>query len=92
MGKPIGADVKRKSKRPAEIFGRAVTELRVARKLSQASLAASLGYSTYYCRQMERGNANVTCEVMATVGDFFGMSIGQLWIYAEELANSARRR
>jgi transcriptional regulator with XRE-family HTH domain len=92
VGKPIGADVRRKSKQPAEIFGRAVTELRVARKLSQASLAASLGYSTYYCREMERGKANVTCEVMAAVGEFFGMSIGQLWTYAEELSNSRGHR
>jgi DNA-binding XRE family transcriptional regulator len=88
VGKPIGADVRRKAKRPAEIFGRAVTELRVARNLSQASLAAELGYSTYYCGQMERGQANVSCDVMAAVSVFFEMSIGQLWTYAEGLSTS----
>jgi DNA-binding XRE family transcriptional regulator len=92
VGKPVGADVKRKSKRPAEIFGRAVTVLRIARKLSQASLAESLGYSTYYCGQMERGNANISCDVMAAVSSFFGMSIGQLWTYAEELSGPKRNR
>jgi plasmid maintenance system antidote protein VapI len=86
--KPIGADVRRKAKTPNEVFGRAVTEMRTVRKLSQTALAASLGYSAYYFGRIERGRANITCDVMAAVGSYFGMSIGQFWTYAEKLAKS----
>ncbi len=48
MAKPIGADLKRRSKTPNEVFGRAVTEMRTAKQVSQVSLAEALGYSTYY--------------------------------------------
>jgi transcriptional regulator with XRE-family HTH domain len=88
VAKPLGADVKRKSKTPNEIFGRAVTELRMTKNLSQASLADSLGYSTYYFGRIERGKANVSCDVMAAVSAYFNMTIGQLWLYAEKLSQS----
>jgi transcriptional regulator with XRE-family HTH domain len=88
VAKPLGADVKRKSKTPNEIFGRAVTELRMTKNLSQASLADSLGYSTYYFGRIERGKANVSCDVMAAVSAYFNMSIGQLWLYAEKLSQN----
>jgi transcriptional regulator with XRE-family HTH domain len=87
VAKPIGADVKRKSKTPNEVFGRAVTDLRTTKKLSQGALAEELGYSTYYLGRIERGNANITCDVMAAVSGFFGMSIGQFWTLAEKLSN-----
>lgn len=90
--KPIGADVKRRSKTPNEVFGRAVTEMRTAKQVSQVSLAATLGYSTYYLGRIERGQANVSCDVMAAVSDYFGMSIGQFWMYAENLAKNLPRR
>jgi transcriptional regulator with XRE-family HTH domain len=83
--KPIGADVKRKSKTPKEMFGRALTEMRTAKQIPQATLAEALGYSTFYLGRIERGLANVTCDVMAAVSDYFGMSIGQFWIFAEKL-------
>ena len=83
--KPIGADVKRKSKTPKEMFGRAVTEMRTTKQIPQATLADALGYSTFYLGRIERGLANVTCDVMAAVSDYFGMSIGQFWTYAEKL-------
>jgi transcriptional regulator with XRE-family HTH domain len=86
VAKPIGADLKRKAKTPNEIFGRAVTTLRTARGLSQVSLAESLGYSTYYWGRIERGRANVSCDVMAAVSGYFNMSIGQFWMYAEKLS------
>jgi ribosome-binding protein aMBF1 (putative translation factor) len=89
--KPIGADVKRKSKTPNEVFGRAVTEMRTARKLSQSALAASLGYSTYYLGRIERGHANTSCDVMAAVSNYFDMSIGQFWTYAENLSKSQKK-
>jgi transcriptional regulator with XRE-family HTH domain len=86
VAKPFGADVKRRSKTPNEIFGRALTDLRSAQNLSQAFLAAELGYSTYYFGKIERGKANISCDVMAAVSAYFGMSIGQFWMYAEKLA------
>jgi transcriptional regulator with XRE-family HTH domain len=85
VAKSVGADLKRKSKTPNEMFGRAVTQMRVARSISQASLAESLGYSTYYLGRIERGRANTSCDVMAAVSNYFGMSIGQFWTYAENL-------
>jgi DNA-binding XRE family transcriptional regulator len=86
--KPIGADVKRKSKTPNEVFGRALTEIRTVRQQSQAALAGSLGYSTYYLGRIERGRANTSCDVMAAVSSYFGMSIGEFWTYAETLSKS----
>lgn len=68
-----------------EVFGRAVTEMRLAKDVSQVSLASALGYSGYYLGLLERGAANVTCEVMSAVSGYFGMSIGQFWTYAEGL-------
>jgi ribosome-binding protein aMBF1 (putative translation factor) len=90
--KPIGADVKRKSKTPNEVFGRAITEMRMARNLSQSSLAESLGYSTYYLGRIERGLANTTCDVMAAVSNYFDMSIGQFWTYAEKLPKNQSQK
>jgi transcriptional regulator with XRE-family HTH domain len=88
VAKPFGADVKRRSKTPNEIFGRALTDLRTAKNISQASLAATLGYSTYYFGRIERGKANISCDVMAAVSAYFNMSIGQFWMYAEKLAKN----
>ena len=92
MTKPIGADVKRKSKTPNEVFGRAVTEMRTGRKLSQVALAESLGYSTYYLGRIERGLANASCDVMAAVSNYFDMSIGQFWTYAERLPKNQSQK
>ena len=91
MTKPIGADVVRKSKTPNEVFGRAITEMRTAKHLSQAALAESLGYSTYYLGTIERGRANASCDLMAAVSNFFGMSIGQFWTFAEKLATNPKK-
>ena len=85
MAKPIGTDVRRKSKTPNEVFGRAVTHMRMAKELSQVALAESLGYSTHYLGRIERGRANITCDVMAAISQYFSMSIGQFWSYAESL-------
>lgn len=60
--------------------------------ISQAALAAALGYSAYYIGKIERGAANVSCDVMAAVSAYFEMSIGQFWAYAEKLARNASGR
>jgi transcriptional regulator with XRE-family HTH domain len=86
--KPIGAYTKRKSTTPNEVFGRAVTQMRVRRQISQASLADFLGYSGYYLGRIERGQANISCDVMAAVSEYFDMSIGQFWTYAERLSTN----
>ena len=90
MAKPLGADIKRKSRTPNEVFGQALTDLRTKRRISQAALAAALGYSTYYLGKIERGTANTSCDFMAAVSGFFDMTIGQFWTHAEKLANEAR--
>jgi transcriptional regulator with XRE-family HTH domain len=89
VAKPVGADKKRRSTTPNQIFGRAVTERRVSNNLSQASLAAALGYSNYYLGRIERGHANITCDVMFAVSSYFKMSIGQFWAFAESLPKKA---
>jgi transcriptional regulator with XRE-family HTH domain len=86
VAKPRGADVKRRSKTPNQVFGRALTEMRIMAHLSQTTLAANLGYSSYYLGRIERGKANISCDVMAAVSAYFEMSIGQFWIYAEKLS------
>jgi transcriptional regulator with XRE-family HTH domain len=89
VAKPVGADVRRNSKTPSELFGRALTEIRIRRRLTQAALADSLGYSTYYLGMIERGRANVSCDVMAAISSYFGLSIGQFWTYAERLSKTS---
>jgi hypothetical protein len=90
VAKPIGADLKRKSKTPSEVFGRAVTVMRTTKRLSQVALAESLGYSTHYLGRLERGQANVSCDVMAAISSYFDLSIGQLWTYAERLSKKQK--
>jgi transcriptional regulator with XRE-family HTH domain len=85
VAKPIGADKKRKTTTPNQVFGKAVTEKRVSLKISQATLAATLGYSNYYLGRIERGKANITCDVMFAISSYFQMSIGQFWTFAESL-------
>jgi transcriptional regulator with XRE-family HTH domain len=92
VAKAFGADIKRRSRTPSEVFGRALTDLRTKRNISQAGLAAALGYSTYYFGKIERGKANISCDVMAAVSAFFDMTIGQFWTYAEKLANLERSK
>jgi transcriptional regulator with XRE-family HTH domain len=86
VAKPVGAVLKRRSRTPSEIFGKAVTELRTNENTSQVDLAATLGYSPFYLGKIERGAANVTCDVMNAIAGYFKMSIGQLWVYAENHA------
>lgn len=92
MAKPVGADIRRKCVTPNEVFGRAVTEKRIKLKLSQATLAAALGYSNYYLGRIERGQANITCDVMFAVSSNWNMSIGQFWTYAESLSKKSASR
>ena len=89
--KPLGADKKRRTTTPKQVFGSAVTEKRVSHDLSQATLAAALGYSNYYLGKIERGRANITCDVMSAISSYFRMSIGQFWTFAEGLPKKTTR-
>jgi transcriptional regulator with XRE-family HTH domain len=91
VAKPVGADKKRKTTTPNQVFGSAVTEKRVSYDLSQATLAAALGYSSYYLGKIERGQANITCDVMSAISNYFRMSIGQFWTFAEALPKKTTR-
>jgi transcriptional regulator with XRE-family HTH domain len=66
--------------------------MRVARELSQVDFASELGYSSNYLGQIERGAANISCDVMAAVSSYFKQSIGQFWTYAESLPNRPRKK
>lgn len=63
--------------------------MRLSRDLSQASLADSLGYSNYYVGRIERGEANATCDVMSAISRYFGLSIGEFWMFAEKLSGKS---
>jgi len=69
-----------------------MTEKRVSLNLSQATLAAELGYSNYYLGRIERGRANITCDVMSAISSYFHMSIGQFWTFAESLPKRIEQR
>lgn len=60
--------------------------------MSQAALAEVLGYSTYYLGRIERGKANISCDVMAAISSYFTLSIGEFWLYAENLAKQLKQR
>jgi hypothetical protein len=42
--------------------------------------------------RIERGQANITCDVMAAISDYFQLSIGQFWTYAEKLSKTPRHK
>lgn len=70
------------------MFGRAVTELRTTRNVSQVGLAEALNYSSNYVNQLEQGKVNFSCAVQEAIAGYFKMSIGNLWTYAEKLAKT----
>lgn len=81
---------RRSSRTPTQIFGRAVTELRTQKNVSQLTMAQKLGISLSYLVRIELGTANPTIEVVHGIAVYFRMSIGELWAYAEKLSRKAR--
>lgn len=91
MAKSIGADNTRKSDTPREIFGLAITELRVRRGESQATVAARVGCEEYHLRNVEQGKENPTFDLMYAIVDYFEMlPLSRFWNFAEGLAEASR--
>ena len=84
MGKRVGADRARKSKTPREVFGAAITTLRVKRGEPQAFVAARVGCDEFYLRNIEQGKENLSFDLMYAIIDYFGMlPLSKFWDFAE---------
>jgi transcriptional regulator with XRE-family HTH domain len=89
VAKPVGADIVRKFDTPREIFGSAITRLRMKQRKSQATVAAGVGCEEFYLRNIEQGKENLSFDVMyAIVGYFNMLPLSRFWLLAEELADS----
>jgi transcriptional regulator with XRE-family HTH domain len=89
VAKPVGADIARRSHTPREVFGSAITHLRMKKRKSQAVVAAGVGCKEFYLRNIEQGKENLSFDVMyAIVGYFKMLPLSKFWVFAEELADS----
>lgn len=92
MGKSVGVDNTRKSDTPLQVFGLAVTELRVKRGESQAAVAPRVGCDEFHLRNIEQGRENLSFDLMYAIVDYFGMlPLSRFWSFAEELAQASRK-
>ena len=88
----MGADNTRKSDTPLEVFGLAITELRVKRGESQSTVAFRVGCDEFYLRNIEQGRENLTFELMYAIVDYFGMlPLSRFWVFAEGLVEASRK-
>lgn len=86
MAKPIGSGKPRRSGTPREIFGNAITQLRIQKRASQATVSARVGCQEFYLRNIEQGKENFTFDIMyALVGYFDMLPLSRFWAYAEML-------
>jgi transcriptional regulator with XRE-family HTH domain len=91
VAKSIGADNTRRSDTPREVFGLAITELRVRRGESQAAVAPRVGCEEYHLRNVEQGRENFSFDLMyAIVGYFEMLPLSRFWTFAEALAEASR--
>jgi transcriptional regulator with XRE-family HTH domain len=91
VGKRIGADITRKSETPREIFGRAITDLRIARGESQATVASRVGCDEFYLRNIEQGKENLSFDLMyAIVAYFDHLPLSRFWTFAENPPSAKR--
>jgi hypothetical protein len=91
VAKPIGADNSRRSDTPREVFGLAITELRVRRGESQAIVAPRVGCEEFHLRNVEQGKENLSFDLMYAVVDYFDMlPLSRFWTFAEDLAEASR--
>ena len=90
MAKSVGADNTRKFDTPLQVFGLAVTELRIKRGESQAAVAPRVGCDAFHLRNIEQGRENLSFDLMYAIVDYFGMlPLSRFWRFAEELAQSS---
>ena len=91
MAKSVGADNTRRFDTPREVFGLAITELRVSRGESQATVAPRVGCEEYHLRNVEQGKENFSFDLMyAIVGYFEMLPLSRFWNFAEGLAEASR--
>jgi DNA-binding XRE family transcriptional regulator len=89
VAKPIGADNTRNSGTPRELFGLAITRLRMEKGESQATVAAGVGCQEFHLRNIEQGKENLTFDLMYAIIDYFGMlPMTRFWVFVESLAAS----
>lgn len=85
MHKPIGARNPRRSGNPREIFGAAITRLRIQKNVSQATVSANVGCEEFYLRNIEQGKENFTFDIMYAIVSYYDMlPLSRFWTYAEE--------
>jgi hypothetical protein len=90
VAKPVGADNTRRFGTPREIFGLAITQLRVRRGESQTTVASRVGCEDFYLRNIEQGKENLTFDLMyAIVGYFDLLPMSRFWSFAEDVAAKA---
>jgi DNA-binding XRE family transcriptional regulator len=90
VAKPVGADKIRRSGTPREVFGLAITQLRVNKGASQATVAAGVGCGEFYLRDIEQGKENLTFDLMYAIIDYFEMlPMSKFWTFAESLVATA---
>jgi DNA-binding XRE family transcriptional regulator len=69
----------------------AITELRMRRDESQATVAPRVGCEEYYLRNIEQGKENLSFDVMYAIIDYFDMlPLSKFWQFAETLAQTQR--
>ena len=86
MPKRIGADIERKRDTPRQMFGFAITRLRTLRGQSQSDVAAAVGCTETYLRNIEQGRENLTFDLEYAIIDYFEMlPLSKFWACAENL-------
>ena len=91
VAKRIGADINRKAETPREIFGLAITALRIKQNASQATVAAKVGCDEFYLRNIEQGKENLSFDLMYSIIDYFEMlPLSRFWNFAEDCAKNHR--
>jgi len=89
VAKPIGADITRRSDTPREVFGLAITHLRIKQGNSQATVASGVGCEEFYLRNIEQGKENLSFDVMYAIVAYFKMlPLSRFWLLAESLATA----
>jgi len=85
VAKPIGSGNPRRSHTPRELFGAAITRLRIQKKVSQATVSAKVGCQEFYLRNIEQGKENFTFDIMFAIVSYFDMlPLSRFWAYAEK--------
>jgi DNA-binding XRE family transcriptional regulator len=86
VSKPIGAGKTRRTNTPRELFGSAITRLRIDENTSQSEVAGKVGCDEYYLRNIEQGKENLTFDVMYAIVAYYRMlPLSRFWAYAESV-------